>query len=171
VPENSNTFYVNDRLPLDANDSLTTATGDNRNTGKVPSAPKPYPNNVLRSYRVGPGDTVLVDAGSYSLVQPIRIANRTGREDDEGFTLTGPNTDHAAVTFALANPTLDAAVVELSDADFHDGRASGDCRRINRALGSRGQPSIRRPVSCRPEMPNPMAFDWSPAMRCRCLNL
>ena len=51
VPENTNTFYVNDAIA--ASDEYTTAAGSNRNTGKTPSTPKPYPNNILRTYSLG----------------------------------------------------------------------------------------------------------------------
>ncbi len=53
VPENTNTYFVNDRAA--SGDEYTSSLGSNRNTGKVATAPKPYPNNVLRIYTLGAG--------------------------------------------------------------------------------------------------------------------
>ena len=62
-PENTTTFYVNDGSTV--GDQYTTAPGSNRNDGRLPSAPLPYINNVLRTYSLGPGDTLYVDTGNY----------------------------------------------------------------------------------------------------------
>lgn len=51
IPENTNTFYVNTADTV--NKEYTTAPGSNRNDGKLPSAPKPFPSNVLRVYTPG----------------------------------------------------------------------------------------------------------------------
>src|SRR5262249_19098221 len=88
VPENTDTFYVNDAT-VNPGD-LTTAPGSNRNTGKLPSSPKPNPNNILRIYSVGPGQTLSVDAGTYTLLAPLVLSTTSGIGDDAGFTLTGP---------------------------------------------------------------------------------
>ncbi len=116
VPENTPTFYVNDRSTL--NDEFTQAQGDNRNTGKVPNAPKPYPNNVLRTYTLGPGQTLFVDSGNYSLLSPVSVSNIIEFGDDEGFTITGPTSVSRSATLWLANPLVVAPILDLNDADF-----------------------------------------------------
>ncbi len=76
VPENTNTFFVNGATVSPG--GLTTAPGSNRNTGKLASSPKPYPNNILRIYTVGANQTLSVDAGDYPLLAPLLISNTSG---------------------------------------------------------------------------------------------
>ena len=116
VPENTNTFYVNDKSLT--NDEYTTAIGSNRNTGKLPDRPKPYPNNVLRIYSIGPTQTLYVDTGDYPLLYPLLVSNVVGLGDDEGFTLTGPTNTSRVALFHHANPFTVAPILELIDADF-----------------------------------------------------
>ena len=68
VPENTTAFYVNDGSTV--GDQYTTAPGSNRNDGRLPSAPKPFPNNVLRIYTLGAGETLYIDNGNYALLRP-----------------------------------------------------------------------------------------------------
>ncbi len=89
VPENTTTFYVNDGSTT--GDQYTTAPGSNRNDGRLPSAPKPYINNILRIYSLGPGDTLYVDTGNYAEIAPIVLSSIVGVGDDRGFTLTRPD--------------------------------------------------------------------------------
>ncbi len=102
VPENTTTFYVNDGSTV--GDQYTTAPGSNRNDGKLPSAPMPYPNNVLRIYSLGPGDTLYVDTGNYPLLSPLVMSSIVGVGDDRGFTLIGPTDPGAAAVFTFADP-------------------------------------------------------------------
>jgi parallel beta-helix repeat protein len=112
VPENTTEFYVNDR------DGSATA-GSNRNTGKVPTAPKPFVNNVIRTYAVSPTNTIHVDAGDYAMFNPLVIGNAPGVGDDEGFVMSGPTAAGQTATLRYANPLVDIApVIELNDADF-----------------------------------------------------
>ncbi|MCA9135478.1 MAG: right-handed parallel beta-helix repeat-containing protein, partial [Planctomycetales bacterium] len=117
VPENTNTYYVNDGSLV--GDQYATAVGDNRNTGKLPGAPKPYPNNVIRIYSLGADQTLYQDAGSYPAFYPTVISNIVGVGDDEGFTWTGPDGGAAFGTAENwpAHPATDAAVVLLDDSD------------------------------------------------------
>ena len=64
VPENTNTFFVNDKSL--SGDQFTSAIGNNRNTGKVASAPKPYPNNIMRIYSLGANQTLSARRGRLS---------------------------------------------------------------------------------------------------------
>ena len=62
VPEDGNQYYVDDQS--DTNDEYTVgAIGDNRHTGKLSSAPKPNPVNLLRTYDLGVGDVLNIDSG------------------------------------------------------------------------------------------------------------
>jgi hypothetical protein len=116
VPENNNTFYVNDSSTT--GDQYTTAIGNVRNDGKLPSAPKPYPNNILRIYSLGPTQTLYVDTGDYPLLAPIVLSGIVGIGDDRGFTFTGPTVQGASVTFEHANSLTVAPLIELNDAPF-----------------------------------------------------
>ncbi len=118
VPENGNTYYVNDGST--AGDQYTTAIGSNRNDGKLASAPKPDPVNVLRTYTLGAGSTLDVDTGTYALIHPIDVSGNVdaGLGLDQGFVLTGP-TNGSTATLTTAIPD-DRAVtlIQLADANF-----------------------------------------------------
>jgi hypothetical protein len=118
VPEDplTHTYYVNDGSA--ANDEYTSAIGSNRNTGRLANAPKPYPNNILRIYALGPNDTLFVDNGDFPELYPTVISPLAGINDDHGFALTGPTSANRAATFHPANPLSQAPVLELNDADF-----------------------------------------------------
>ncbi|MBI84895.1 MAG: hypothetical protein CMJ81_17005, partial [Planctomycetaceae bacterium] len=121
VPEDGADFFVNDRDTTD--DQLTTAAGDNRNTGKTAATPKPYPNNLLRTYTLSAGDTVFVDTGSYPTFDPTVFSGTGLRADDEGFTMAGPDCGGAqpcnrTATITHAHPATVAPIIELDDADF-----------------------------------------------------
>jgi autotransporter-associated beta strand protein/parallel beta-helix repeat protein len=116
VPENTNTSYLNDSSTT--NDEFTTAPGSNRNTGKLPGAPKPYPNNVLRIYSLGPAQTLYIDTGNYPLLSPLVVSNTAGIGDDEGFVITGPTDLSRTAALSLSNPLNVAPLIELTGADF-----------------------------------------------------
>ncbi len=118
VPENTNTFYVNDASTVNDDLAFGTAVGSNRNTGKTPDAPKPYPNNILRTYKLGPGQTLYVNTGDYELLAPIVLSNTLGIGDDAGFTFIGPSDPTEQVVFQLADPLIVAPVIELNNASF-----------------------------------------------------
>ena len=118
VPENGNTYYVNDGSTV--GDQYTTATGSNRNDGKLPSAPKPDAVNVLRVYTLGAGSTIDVDAGTYALIDPVDVSGNaaTPLGLDQGFVLTGP-TNGSTATFETAIPdNTSVNLIQLSDANF-----------------------------------------------------
>ncbi len=116
VPENTTTFYVNDAVS--SADQYTSSVGDNRNTGRTPDAPKPYPNSLLRIYSLGPNDALYADTGNYELLYPIVLSGTVGIADDEGFVLTGPDLEgsEASLSFALFNGT--ESLIQLDDADL-----------------------------------------------------
>ena len=114
VPENTNTFFVNDTITT--GDQFTSAVGSNRNTGKVAGAPKPYPNNVLRIYSLGANQTLSVDTGTYALLSPLLVSNILGIGDDEGFVMRGSST--GITRLQHANSLTVAPIIELNNADF-----------------------------------------------------
>ncbi len=119
VPENGNTYYVNDGSTV--GDQFTTAIGSNRNTGKSPASPKPNPINVFRTYQIGAGDTIDVDTGTYPLISPILVSGSTdfGLGRHEGFTLQGPTDTTETAVFTPAIPgSQPAALIELNDASY-----------------------------------------------------
>jgi Ca2+-binding RTX toxin-like protein len=118
VPEDGNEFYVNVRGDTDLGDNqYTTAAGDNRQTGKRPGLPKPYPNNVLRIYSLQAAQTLFTDTGSYALFDPTVISHVVGIGDDEGFVWTGPTEAGRTAALWHAHPATVAPLVELNDAD------------------------------------------------------
>jgi hypothetical protein len=112
VPENTTTFFVNDGST--GNDQYTTAAGNNRNTGKLASAPKPLPNNLLRTYDLGPTHTLYVDTGDYRLIYTVLLSGALEVADDEGFVFTGPTDVTRTALFRHANPLTVAPLVELT---------------------------------------------------------
>ncbi len=94
VPENTTTFYVNDSST--AGDMYTTAPGSNRNDGRIASAPKPNPLNLLRTYTLGPTDKLFIDTGVYPLFTPMVLSGTIGVGDGQGFVVTGPTGTGAA---------------------------------------------------------------------------
>ncbi len=116
IPENTTTFYVNDGST--ANDEYVSAAGSNRHTGRLPDRPKPYPNNILRIYAVGPTHTLFVDNGNYPALYPTVISPVADVGDDAGFVFTGPTDASRVARLSPANPLRPSPVLELHDADF-----------------------------------------------------
>ena len=149
VPENTNSFFVNG--PSVTLGGLTSAAGSNRNTGKLASAPKPYPNNVLRIYTLGANQTLSIDAGSYPLLYPLVVSNTSGIGDDEGFTFTGPADPSLVASLSLANPLTHAPIVEFEGRRSHDPPALDDAGRTGRPAGPRQQHGVCRQLPDGPQ--------------------
>ncbi|MBK8017635.1 MAG: right-handed parallel beta-helix repeat-containing protein [Betaproteobacteria bacterium] len=119
VPEDGTQYWVDDHS--NANDEYTPAgIGDNRNTGKTAAAPKPYATNLLRVYDVGPGATIFVDTGAYSMIDPVAVSGTTdlGLGRDQGFLLTGPTSAlRVAELFPAIPGDRTRPLIELNDAD------------------------------------------------------
>ena len=118
VPDNRNTFFVNDGSTV--NDEYSTAVASNRKTGKTAS-PKPHPVNLLRAYDLPAGAVVSVDTGTYPLFDPLRISGTfdLGLGLEEGFTLRGPTNTAKKVAISSIYPdNHPQALIELNDADF-----------------------------------------------------
>lgn len=121
VPEANNQYYVNDAST--ANDQYSTVVGNNRNTGKLPSAPKPDVATILRSYSLGPNQILYVDTGDYRQLLPLVVSGLTGLGDDQGFSLTGPTPatpgeNERRAAFSFIDPDLTRPLVELNNASF-----------------------------------------------------
>ncbi len=115
VPESGQDFFVNNNSTV--GDDLTSAVGNNRNTGKLPSLPKPYPNNVLRNYSLTTGDNLWVDTGDYALLNPLVISSdKDLGGDDQGFTMQGAFGGPLTV-LSHANPLTAAPVVSIKKAN------------------------------------------------------
>ncbi|WP_457423984.1 right-handed parallel beta-helix repeat-containing protein [Roseateles sp. P5_E7] len=119
VPEDGSDYFVDDASNV--NDEFTPgAIGNNRNTGKLPTAPKPYVTNLARVYDLQAGDTVHIDTGSYSMIDPLVVSGSTDRGFglDQGFTLTGPtNTARIAELLPAIPGDRSRPLIELDDAD------------------------------------------------------
>ncbi len=101
------------------NDVYSTSIGSNRHTGKLPSAPKPFPENLLRTYSLGANQTLFIDSGNYPLINPLIVSNDVGAlGDDEGFTILGSTSVSARSILTPANPLVLFPVLELNDADL-----------------------------------------------------
>ena len=71
---------------------------NNRNTGQTPGDPKAVLLALLRSYDLGPGDTVNIDTGNYIHVRNTLLSGQVGVGDDEGAVFAAPvNLANAAV--------------------------------------------------------------------------
>jgi Ca2+-binding RTX toxin-like protein len=116
IPEGGGDYYVDDGANV--NDQFTpTATGSNRNTGKTPNTPKPLLTTVLRSYDLGPADTIHVDTGNYQQFRNVLLSGNTAINDDEGVTVSGPS---SPTSVARIDPLgfNTGAMFDLNDADF-----------------------------------------------------
>ena len=75
VTTNNDNYYVNDNSTT--NDIWCTEIGNASNTGKGPCSPKTTLQDIFDSYDINAGDTIFIDAGSYTM--GLDIIN-----DDEG---------------------------------------------------------------------------------------
>jgi len=93
-------YYVNDSSQT--GDSLTTAIGNNANSGKSPGAPMADIQAVLADYNPGAGDTIHVDAGTYNSVHDINLT-----AINSGLVIEGPSGANAIINRANVNdPTF-----------------------------------------------------------------
>ena len=119
VPEDGTDFFVDDGS--NAGDQYTpNGVGDNRHTGKISSAPKPYATNLLRVYDLTAGSRLFIDTGSYSMIDPVAVSGSVdlGLGLDQGFLITGPTNAAAVAELFPAIPgDRSRALIELNDAD------------------------------------------------------
>ena len=116
IPISGTDYYVNDGSTV--SDVYCTAVGGNRKTGMTPGDPKANVIGTLRSYALGPGDTVWVDRGYYHHVRNVTISASPGLGDDEGMVISGPNLAFHEALIDRGNPFDEATTFDLNDADF-----------------------------------------------------
>ncbi|MEX2171197.1 MAG: right-handed parallel beta-helix repeat-containing protein [Pirellulales bacterium] len=98
VANAGNHYYANDGSMV--GDVFTSATGNNVNSGKSPSAPMLSLRALLAAYDLDAGDVIHVDAGTYRLYQNLVID-----APDSGVRIEGPGAVSAGQA-ALATATL-----------------------------------------------------------------
>src|SRR5439155_2296640 len=120
VPEGGDTYWVDDQSNI--NDEYTPgAVGSNRNTGKLPTAPKPNPINFLRTYELTGGSILNIDTGVYPLIYTLVATSKPdiGLGLDRGFTMTGPSDPTKIAEFVTAIPNnASQTLVYLDEADL-----------------------------------------------------
>jgi autotransporter-associated beta strand protein/parallel beta-helix repeat protein len=112
----SHSYYINDASQT--GDEYTTAVGDDRNTGSTPGDPKANLLALLRSYPIGPSDTVYIDTGYYVNVRNVVISNDVNIGVGGGATFTGPVMPGHAAIMDRQNPNSGATNIELNDGNF-----------------------------------------------------
>ena len=80
----SQNFYVNAN-PTSGGE-LTTAGGNDANSGTSPDQPMADLAALFNAYTFGPGDVIHVDSGTYNLLQNVLIPAQ-----DSGVTIEGPS--------------------------------------------------------------------------------
>ena len=98
-------YYVNDNSTT--GDAFTTAVGDNANSGKSPAAPMASLQALLNAYRLGAGDVVHVDTGTYLLYQNIVLGPQ-----HSGVRIEGPSTGVALLNRGNTNTNAYAIDVQ-----------------------------------------------------------
>lgn len=118
VPPTGGDYYIDNGS--NSGDQYTpAATGNNRNTGRTANDPKANLVALLRSYDLGPGDTVKIDAGTYVNVRNVVLSGNIDLGNDEGAVFTGPDNGIAGVAVLdRANSFPESTNMELNDADF-----------------------------------------------------
>ena len=84
-------YYINDASTV--GDEITTAVGDNLNSGKSPDQPLASLEALLSSYTLGAGDVVHVDTGHYIVLTDLVVgptASGTGDAQSQRVTFQGP---------------------------------------------------------------------------------
>ncbi len=134
------TYYVNDAST--AGDIYCSASGDAGNDGLSPGSPKANLQSILDDYDVNPGDTILVDTGTYVLNADIVVSADDGGSGGIpvvirgasafGGTVMNRNSSEAGV-YALF---VDAANYVLIDSITFTGAPAGTGVGFNNAAGS-----------------------------------
>jgi Ca2+-binding RTX toxin-like protein len=103
-------FYVNDASQ--AGDQYTTAPGNDANSGKSPDQPVASLAALLRAYPIGPGDTIHVDAGNYTLPTNIVLPASDSGSAAAPVLITGPTIGSQAI-FNRGNTSTNTDVFDL----------------------------------------------------------
>ncbi len=90
IANNGDNYYINPGATTGA--VYTTAPGNDANSGKDPADPMATLAALLQAYPLGPGDTVYVDTGDYTLLRNVDLDLL-----HSGVTIVGPTTGPGAV--------------------------------------------------------------------------
>ncbi len=113
IPENGNAYYVNDGSTT--GDQYSTAAGNNRATGKLPSTPLPLLTTVFHTYSLGATNTVYVDTGTYGDFAAVELSGNPAIGSGQGVTILGPTNTGAIATIAGLGFTA-PAVIDVNNA-------------------------------------------------------
>ncbi len=107
-------------------DFYVDASGNNANSGKSPDAPMASLGALLHAYQLGPGDTVHVAAGHYSLPESIVMGSTDSGTASAPITIVGPSGSgpHAVLDASTAQVGLEidgAHDIAISGIDFING--------------------------------------------------
>ncbi|MEX0330671.1 MAG: right-handed parallel beta-helix repeat-containing protein [Puniceicoccaceae bacterium] len=116
VPADSTEFFVNN--DSQDGDLLTSAIGNNRNTGTSAGDPKAIVFGILDNYSLSSGDTVSVDTGAYIHLRDVLISSAAENGNNEAFVLTGPSDTTDQVIFDRASTRAETHSILLDDASF-----------------------------------------------------
>lgn len=83
-------YYVNDDTT--DGDIYCGAVGDDANNGLSTNTPKATVSDVLNDYRLGPGDTIYIDSGNYTMPANIMVTNSGAAGSFITFQGAGPST-------------------------------------------------------------------------------
>ena len=103
-------YYVNDNSTV--GDTLTTAVGDDANSGKTPDQPMNSLAAVLQAYHLSLGDIVHIDNGTYPLYRNLVITT-----DDSGVRIDGPALGTATLNRGFINDSVFTYAIDLQGAD------------------------------------------------------
>jgi len=117
VPDQAQTFFVNDRNSSD--DEYTTAVGNNRNTGTTAGDPKEVIRPLVLSYALGAGDLVQVDTGTYIHAVNLNLSGSFQAADPrmnavERTRIVGPTDPNRLALVDRANPHPGAKTIDIS---------------------------------------------------------
>lgn len=113
IPEHTQTYYVNDGST--ANDQYTSAIGSNRNTGRLPSSPKPFLSTILSAYALTSGDTVYIDTGTYQHINSVVLSGNPALGNGQGATILGPTNAATLAQISIPDPK---PVFDISAGNF-----------------------------------------------------
>jgi parallel beta-helix repeat protein len=105
-------YYVNG--PNVTAGGYTTAPGSDSNDGLTPATPMASIQDVLNTYHLNPGDTILVDAGTYDLGSNLVLAAAQSGIIIQGYT--NPNNPGLTTVLNRGNTNSGSYVIELSGA-------------------------------------------------------
>ena len=114
VPVTGTAFYVNDGSTT--GDQYSTAAGNNRNTGLLPSSPLPLVTTLFRTYTLGAGDTVEVDSGTYGDFASLELSGNPAIGNGQGVSIIGPTNGQTATINALGFTS--PAVIDVNNAGY-----------------------------------------------------